>query len=222
MYTHKIANIRTQIYQILKDEICNGVFPSGYRLQETELASRYAVSRSPVREALRLLAAEGLVEEEPNRGTFVRALTRRDIEEIYELRVLLERYAIDILSASITQEGADTLLAILSDLELAYGRRDLKGYIQLDSQLHGQLITLCGNSLLTELYSRLANQITRFRHNSLTSEDRFRESVDEHRELVHCVVSGKAEEAKRINGIHLTLAKEKVVEQLERTEAGRS
>lgn len=213
----KIANIRTQVYTMLKDEICTGVFPSGHRLQETELAGRYAVSRSPVREALRLLAAEGLVEEMPNRGAFVRAFTQRDIEEIYELRLLLESYAIDLLTAAITQEGADILLSILSNLELAYGRQDLSGYIQLDTQLHSTLIQLCGNSLLADLYSRLTNQIARFRQNSLTSEDRSRESVDEHRDLVRAIVSGKAEEAKQVNATHLRLAKEKVVEREKRT-----
>ena len=93
----RIKTIRNQVYQILKDDICEGRFAPGQWLQENELAERLCVSRSPIREALRQLASDGLVVEIPNKGVFVKEFTARDIEEIFDLRVLLEDYAISKL-----------------------------------------------------------------------------------------------------------------------------
>ena len=70
--SHPVSTIRTQVYDIIKQNICDGVYTPGQRLQETELAASLHVSRSPIREALRQLASDGLVEEFPNRGVFVK------------------------------------------------------------------------------------------------------------------------------------------------------
>ena len=102
MERRPIKTIRNQVYQILKDDICEGRFAPGQWLQENELAERLCVSRSPIREALRQLASDGLVVEIPNKGVFVKEFTTRDIEEIFDLRVLLEDYAISKLQHHLT------------------------------------------------------------------------------------------------------------------------
>ena len=102
MERRPIKTIRNQVYQILKDDICEGRFAPGQWLQENELAERLCVSRSPIREALRQLASDGLVVEIPNKGVFVKEFTARDIEEIFDLRVLLEDYAISKLQHHLT------------------------------------------------------------------------------------------------------------------------
>ena len=84
MERRPIKTIRNQVYQILKDDICEGRFAPGQWLQENELAERLCVSRSPIREALRQLASDGLVVEIPNKGVFVKEFTARDIEEIFD------------------------------------------------------------------------------------------------------------------------------------------
>ena len=85
-----IMTMKHQIYKIIKDEICNGHYPPGYWLQEKELAAKMDVSRSPVREALKQLVDEGLAIDYPNTGVFVKELTSKDIEEIYDVRIMLE------------------------------------------------------------------------------------------------------------------------------------
>lgn len=94
----QVMTIQEQVYQFLKEDICSGVFRPGQRLQEVSIANQYKVSRSPVREALRRLAADGLVEEVPNKGVTVKRYSARDMEEIYEMRVMMENEAIDHLT----------------------------------------------------------------------------------------------------------------------------
>lgn len=83
-----IITIQAQVYNILKQNICDGVYKPGQRLLETEVAASLKVSRSPVREAMRKLATEGLVKEFPNRGVFVRQFSDEDIDHIFEVRIL--------------------------------------------------------------------------------------------------------------------------------------
>ena len=111
-----IMTMKHQIYQILKKEICDGNFPPGQWLQEKELAEKLNVSRSPVREALKQLVDEGLAIEYPNKGVFVKEFTVKDIEEIYEVRILLESYAIKNSVKTITTSNIRELMEILHKL----------------------------------------------------------------------------------------------------------
>ena len=104
-----INTIRGQVYELLKQAICDGEFEPGQWLQENELAEKLSVSRSPIREALRQLAADGLVIEVPNKGVFVREFTAKDIEEIFDIRVLMENYAIDKMNEHLTEEDSTQL-----------------------------------------------------------------------------------------------------------------
>ena len=105
-----ISTIREQVYQILRDDICQGVYAPGTRLQEVDLAENLNVSRSPVREALRQLAADGLLLEIPNKGVYVKEFTAKDIGEIYDLRVMLESYGIFHSAGHITSARRERLL----------------------------------------------------------------------------------------------------------------
>lgn len=209
-----VSTIRNQVYEILKKDICDGKYRPGQWLQENELAARLSVSRSPVREALRQLGADGLVVEIPNKGVFVKKFTSRDIEEVFDLRVMLENYAISRMRDNLTNAGMERLMECLNELERCHVKRDLRLYTQQDSRLHSLFIELCGNSLVASVYERVHSMIQQFRIYSLTSRKRFDESMTEHRDIVHCLLTRDAEEAKRINHLHLQLAKEKIIEHL--------
>lgn len=203
MERRPIKTIRNQVYQILKDDICEGRFAPGQWLQENELAERLCVSRSPIREALRQLASDGLVVEIPNKGVFVKEFTARDIEEIFDLRVLLEDYAISKLQHHLTTADMQQLIDCLNEME----------------RLHGLLIELCGNSLLESMYARIHSLNQQFRIYSLTSTQRFNESMEEHRDIVHCLLTNNADEARAINKRHLQLAKDKIIQHFSEQEA---
>ena len=212
MERRPIKTIRNQVYQILKDDICEGRFAPGQWLQENELAEHLCVSRSPIREALRQLASDGLVVEIPNKGVFVKEFTARDIEEIFDMRVLLENYAISKLQHHLTTADMEQLIDCLNEMERLHAKRDVGAYTEAESKLHALLIELCGNSLLESMYARIHSLNQQFRIYSLTSTQRFNESMEEHRDIVHCLLTNNTDEAKAINKRHLQLAKDKIIQ----------
>lgn len=211
MAIQPVSTIQNQVYQSLKEEISSGSFPPGSKLQEQLLAQQFHVSRSPIREALRKLTSDGLVEEVPNKGVFVRRFTATDIEEIYEIRDMLETQAISHLSRTVMIAREKEFLELLDSMRKAYDAGDLHCYTGLDTQLHRLMVDCCGNSLLGILYTRVECHIQQFRRSSLENEGRFRDSVGEHEQIVQLLLRGNAEEAARVNKIHLLLARDQIL-----------
>lgn len=210
---HKVINtIRGQVYELLKQAICDGEFEPGQWLQENELAEKLSVSRSPIREALRQLSADGLVVEVPNKGVFVRKYTVKDIEEIFDIRVLMENYAIDKMAEHLSDEDCTQLKNCMKQAETTFAKQDLASYIDADAQLHDLIIKLSGNNFLAIAYERIHLMIQQFRSFSLVdNQQRFNESIIEHREIVENILNHCPERAKDINSHHLALAKEQII-----------
>ena len=206
----QIVTIRQQVYQILREEILNGSLQEGQWLQELEISRRLGVSRSPVREALRELSADGLVSEIPNKGVFVRTFTTKDIEEVFEVRVLLENHAIESLYR-LSDNDRMRLEATIKELRSAYEDGDRRLYIRKDSELHKLFISLSGNELLHSMYERVDCVIQRFRIYSLEEERRFSDSLDEHERIVGYILEGRLLEATQVNREHLRLARDGIL-----------
>ena len=211
-----IKTIRDQVYQILRDEICAGKYAPGSWLQETELTEYLGVSRSPVREALRRLVADGLLMEIPNKGVFVKEFTCRDIEEIFDMRVMLESYAIRNSRSRMTSARLQKLFDILEKLEHTHAIGDLAVYTQTDEILHNRIVELSENSLVISTYDRVRSMNQQFRVLSLSSHRRFDESLEEHRQIVQSLAVGDVETACATNTRHLELACRCIKEHLSR------
>jgi len=207
-----VSTMQDQVYQIIKNEICDGVYSPGEWLQEKDLAAHLHVSRSPVRDALKKLSNDGLVDIIPNKGTFVRVFTAKDIDEVYELRLLIESYCIRESPRHLTPEKGQALTQCLEKLQREFKSNDLKNYIEDDTVLHGIIISLGGNDLIKSTYEKVHSMIQPFRIYSLTSRQRFDESVEEHQGIVRSILEHDVGRAQEINRQHLTLAKEKVIE----------
>ena len=164
--------------------------------------------------APKLEAADGLVVELPNRGVFVREFTPRDIQEIFDVRVLLESYCIQRSVQFMTTEHKQELMRCLDQITYYHERQDMKKHIEADCQLHGLIIRIGGNRLVEDMYQRISAQVQQFRIYSLESKRRFRESLVEHTTVVHCLLTGNVEEADRVNRRHLELARDKINEYL--------
>ena len=204
--------MRGQVYELLKSAICDGEFAPGQWLQEVELSEKLSVSRSPIREALRQLASDGLVVEVPNKGVFVREFTAKDIEEIFEIRVLTENYAIDKICGHLSDDGARRLQDCMQHVEETFAKGDLSKYIEADTQLHDLIIELSGNDFLGIIYKRIHIMIQQFRAFSLMDNpQRYNESIIEHRGIVENIINNHPQEAKEINAHHLTLAKDQIL-----------
>lgn len=202
----RVSTIREQVYAILRDEISRGEYAPGTRLQEADLTEHLNVSRSPVREALRQLVADGLLIEIPNKGVYVKEFSLRDIEEIYDLRVLLESYAIFHSAGRITSARLRRLLDILADMEEAYEKEDIEAYTASDEKLHMKIVQLADNSLVNDTYERVRSMNQQFRVLSLADKQRLRESLEEHREIIGALATGDMNRADEINRRHLSYA----------------
>ena len=151
------------MYQILKDDICEGRFAPGQWLQENE------AGRAPVREPQPTpgsTAPAGFGRAgggDPQQGCVCKEFTARDIEEIFDLRVLLEDYAISKLQHHLTTADMQQLIDCLNEMERLHAQKNLRAYTDMDSKLHGLLIELCGNSLLESMYARIHSLNQQFR-----------------------------------------------------------
>lgn len=215
MNNKTIYTISQQVYEILKDEICSGEYHPGAWLQEKEVAQKLNVSRSPVREALRRLEADGLVQEIPNKGVFVRDFSGHDIEDIFEVREAIENYAIVHMKNHLNPEVISHLQNLIKQFEMYYGLDDLDNYIVVDEGFHRYLVSCSGNQLMLNLYDKVKLMNQRFRVYSLKSRQRFDESLQEHRSILQNILDGNYEKACEINTTHLTLAKQKIIEYLD-------
>ena len=151
------ATIKEQVYQILRRELVRQRYEPGEWLQENEIAERLNVSRSPVREALRMLTGEGLLVEIPKKGVYVRKLTEDKIRENFSIRCLLEVNAIQSLH-DLQTEAAEALLACLSRECTAYPDRD-PWEKQDEESLHALLMRLAGNETAVQIHKKLCDQI---------------------------------------------------------------
>ena len=146
----------------LRDAIRNGILRPGARLVERDLAERLGMSRIPVREAIQRLAEEGLIEKSPHRGTFVYAPTRKEIEEICSLRVVLERFVVERVMAVWSSTHEVDLAAIIDQMRQAARRNDVHQLHECDFLFHSALWSIADHTLLLEVVSGLRSRINRF------------------------------------------------------------
>lgn len=193
-------SIAVQAYTILKNQIIDGDYLPGDKISEQSVADRLQISRSPVREAIRRLANEGLIDYFPNRGAFVRVYSSKDISDCFEMRLLLERYAIFHISPELREAHIDGLRA----LQLEIMNIDKARYADLDAKLHESVVALCGNDILLTHYRLLYSQILTFREISLVDEEMNALATRSHVALLKAVINGKDERAVEIITKHLT------------------
>ena len=182
-------------YERLCDEIRTGKLPPGSRLRETEIAARLAVSRTPVREAIRRLEAEGLVDHLPRSGAVVRKLDYPELMELYEMRTVLEGTAARLAARAASPVELEELVAINDEMRAAAGRPEV--VIGLNRQFHKLLLDAARNRFLLRAMATVENTLLILGSSSMAKPDRAREAVDEHREVLDALLArdGAAAEA---------------------------
>lgn len=182
-----MATSSDRAYEALRQAILHGEFEMGARLGEAELASFLNISRTPIREALRRLGADGLVELESNRGARVASWTSDDIDEIFVLRALLESHGASLAAPLIDDQALDTLEALCHEMEELVGERDGSGVERLNSanrEFHDLILRASGTHRLPLLVSSVIQMPLALRTFSRYSDEAMRRSANHHRELV--------------------------------------
>nr|WP_295885250.1 GntR family transcriptional regulator [uncultured Devosia sp.] len=151
--------LRERIYEEIVRMIVSGELPSGTPLDEKALTEKLQVSRTPFREALGTLAKEGLIEIIPYRGFYVRSFSRKEVEDLYELRKTLECFAVQLAVPNMSDRHIATFERILDEAVTALQVGDLTTYGARDRVFHETIAELSGNAALIETLNRLALQI---------------------------------------------------------------
>lgn len=190
-------------YAQLKNEILTNAMPPGFQAPEPEIAARLGMSRTPVREALIRLEAEGLVELIPRRGARVLPVLASDMQEIYEILSTLEPTAAAHLAARRpSDDELEELELAMRDMEHALDQNDLEAWAASDDRFHRELLRVHGNKRLAGIASSLFDQAHRARIVTLRLRDRPVRSTREHRDILNCLRSGDAERVRRVFSEH--------------------
>jgi DNA-binding GntR family transcriptional regulator len=201
----------------IRDLIVEGDLPAGGRISERALCDRFGVSRTPLREALKVLASEGLVELTPNRGARVIRLTEQDAAEMFEVMGTLEGLAGELAATRITDEELAELKALHYQMALHQARRELMPYFRLNQEIHRKIFEISRNRTLINVYRSLAGRIRRPRYLANISAPRWAEALTEHEAILAALEARDGASLGQILKDHLRKTCETVKEALRET-----
>lgn len=188
------------VADVLSEAIVRGILKGGVQLRQDALAAEFGISRIPVREALRKLEAEGLVTFHPNRGAVVSELSRTEVQEIYEIRVLLESKALRLAIPDMTDATLQRTEAILRLLDKA---TDAVRWIELNREFHSTLYATANKPRLLQLINTLRTNVDRYVHIYISSLGNREAAQREHRQILEACRRGNQEAAVRALEQHL-------------------
>jgi len=182
------------VEQIIRRMILNGDLQPSDRINEGQLAGKLSMSRGPIREALRRLQTEGLVVYHPHRGTYVATLSKKDAEEIYSLRGLLESEAARLALPRLNGEAMVRLQQLIGEFDQAQKNADLQALVNHDTEFHHIVVRAAGHARLFEMYKQLDTQLAAMFFTIRTrAPQRFLRLASLHQELVDALQSGDEE-----------------------------
>ena len=200
--------IREIAYETLKHAIITGEIPAGVRIVETEYAEMMHISRTPLREALRKLERDGLVEYVPRRGVVVRAFTITDVQEIYTIRNALEMLTLPAIVANATPQDIAALREILRQMDEQMEKGDIDRLSPLARAFHGTMTRLSKLNHILRVIESQDEYITRFSALSIAKEPRRQAAHKEHYQIVEMVERRDLEGFRELMGKHIERSKE--------------
>jgi len=195
--------------EAIEERIATGVYPPGTRLDESVLAAEFAVSRTPIREALIQLTSEGLVDMRPRRGAVVVDLPPQRLCEMFEVMAELEAMCARLAARRIGIEEESALLAAHAASQEARDRGDPDAYFYLNEQFHQLIYAASHNEFLTEQAMQLQRRLRPYRRLQLRVRDRVRNSFDEHSGIIEAIRGGDGEKAAQLLREHVTVQGER-------------
>ncbi len=181
--------LHDEVVARLRDAIIENRLAPNERLNERVLCDRYGISRTPLREALKVLAQEGLVTLLPHRGAVVTPLTVTELEQTIEVMRPLEVLAGGLVVQRIDRDGIAEIRALHHEMCAFHARRDLPNYFRANQAIHQRLVEETGNRILTLTYEGLNTRIRRFRYRANLAQERWDQAVAEHTVMLEALTS---------------------------------
>lgn len=215
MMDHKSVSLADQIFDRLEQEILCGNYPKGSILTESRLSEELGVSRTPIREALRRLEQEHIIESR-SKGLLVLGISADDADYIYEIRLRVEGLAAAAAADNVSDEEIEALKETV-DLQDFYAKRgDYERVKELDSRFHRQIYNAAGTAVFYDVLAPLHKKIQKFRKASVEDPGRAADSAKEHREILDAIVKRDAALAEKTMCSHVLSAKEHLISMLEK------
>lgn len=177
-------SLHTELVERLQDLIIDGTLVPGTKVPEKELCEQFGVSRTPMREALKVLAADGLISLEPNRGAWVSKLTIEELEEVFPVMAVLEALSGELACAYITDAEIADVRRIHNEMVTHFEARRLTDYFRTNQEIHESILRAARNTTLATQHRALAARVRRARYMANMSDARWQMAVNEHEEII--------------------------------------
>src|SRR5215813_968676 len=209
-------SLHDEILTRLRDHIVEGNIPDGGRIPERQLCEMLGISRTPLREALKVLAAEGLIELLPNRGARVKQLSERDLEELFDVMAGLESLAGRLACEAVTDEEIAAIERLHYEMYGYYLNSDMHGYFGVNQRIHESIVAAARNEALRAAYASFAGRIRRVRYsaNFARKRQRWGEAMREHEAILGALRRRAGSELADILFAHLRNKRTAAIEHL--------
>lgn len=205
-------SLHDEVVERLRGMIVEGALPAGQRVPERVLCERFGISRTPLREALKVLATEGLIDLLPNRGALVSRISAEGLQEAFEVMGALEALAGELACTRISDGDLAAIRERHERMVQCYREGRLNDYFALNQAIHEALLAAADNRVLAAHYGRLRGQVARARFAANLSDARWREAVAEHEEMMEALEARDGDRLGRILKRHLRNKYETVLE----------
>jgi DNA-binding GntR family transcriptional regulator len=213
------AALHQQVTQRLRQMLVESRIAPGAKLNERELAEVLQVSRTPLREAIKMLAAEGLVELVPNRGAIAVALSEADVLHTFEVMAGLEGLSGELAAQRITASELAEIRAMQFEMMGAYTRSDLSNYYRINAMIHSAINAAAKNPVLTSTYNQVNARLQALRFRSNQNGEKWKRAVKEHEQMVEALSARDGAALRALLQQHLCNKRDTVIDQLRQAAA---
>ena len=211
MRNYKSTSLADQVFDKLENDIIQGVYKRGELLTELKLVEQLGVSRTPIREALRRLEQERLIED-TGKGSRVLGITEEDLQDIMNIRERIEGLAAYYAAKNITPDGLRELTHIVDLQEFYFSKQDKEHLRQVDDAFHDMICTLSGRSVIADTLIPLMRKTRRYRRVAIDNWERTTDTMKQHKQLYEAIAAGNAELAQELATAHIVHAKRHMLE----------
>jgi len=211
MKTFHTTSLADQVFEKLENDIIHGVYPRGEILTELKLVEQLGVSRTPIREALRRLEQERLIEDS-GKGSVVLGITADDLLDIMNIREQIEGLAAYYACINMTDEGLRELDHIMDLQDFYFSKWDIEHLRQADDMFHDAICELSQRSVIRDTLVPLHRKTRRYRKTAMQNKERATISLSEHRAILEALKEGNPDNAKKVMDAHIKMAKKYMLE----------
>ena len=213
MRNFKSTSLADQVFDKLENDIIQGVYAKGEILTELKLVEQLGVSRTPIREALRRLEQERLIED-AGKGSKVLGITEDDLLDIMNIRERIEGLAAFYAAQNITDEGRAELTHLVDLQEFYFAKHDADHLRQVDDEFHDAICRLSRRTVITDTLVPLHRKTRRYRRIAMEDRERTAKTTQEHRQIYEAIISGDSLLAKQLTKAHIANAKDHMIERI--------